>query len=135
MYYYTYDLQVYGYIQANKKVDNLLGELNKSKQLGEKFQEVAEKAEESKIKLQEEFEKLRESVDNDTKLRLAKLEGKVSDLNQELEKRIAAISSEYKVHKLLIIYVEHPNRIFHKFRPLNRLWKLVKIAFNNWSTI
>ena len=107
----------------------MLSELNKSKQLGEKFQEAAEKAEESKIK----HEKLRESIENDTKLRLEKLNGKVSDFNQELEKRIAAISSDYKVHKLLIIYVRQPNRIFHKFRPLNRLWKLVRTVFNNWS--
>ena len=79
--------------------------MNESKQLGEKFQNAAEKAE-------ERMEKMSEGYERNTKTEVANLQSKFSDCNHELERKSmemlpASVSGVYgEVNE--VIYVDSP---------------------------
>ena len=73
-------------------------ELNKSKQLGEWFQEAAEKATDKYEKLLEENNKLKRTTQGDITTKLEKLLDKIGDCNLKLEEKIKKkLFPDYKV--------------------------------------
>ena len=71
-------------------------ELNESRELRKKFQEAAEKAEQRREKMSEEHEKWK-SIDLNTKAEVAKLQNRVNDCTQELEKKLKQILPDYYI--------------------------------------
>ena len=81
------------------KEDNkmLLKQLKESKQLGEQFQEAAEKTTEKYENLLKEYNRLKESSEKDTVTKLENLKDKVSDCNLKLEKILKQICPDCQV--------------------------------------
>ena len=75
-------------------------ELNKSKQLGEQFQEAAEKANEKCENLLNEYSKLKESSEKDTMTKLDKLQDKISDYSLKLGQKFKQIFPDCQVSHL-----------------------------------
>ena len=72
-------------------------ELKKSKQLGEQFQEAAEKATEKYENLSKEHDSLKKSSEEDTMKKLEILKDKISDCNLKLGKNLKQMFPDYQV--------------------------------------